>query len=193
MRRIRIMNKIQGYDEAQAYTGESRALPAGKYICEIKGAKEVEAKNGKKQLVLQLDIAEGEYKDFYSDQFSKTIKEKGTNAKWNNGGLFRQGYEGKQLPFFKGMITCIEESNEGYEWNWDEKTLKGKKIGVLFGREQYLMNGQKKWATKARAVRSIKGLEMSEIPQDKLLDGSTSGFDTSGFDDEDESEEDLPF
>lgn len=187
------MNKIQGYDEAQAYTGESRALPAGKYICEIKGAKEVETKNGKKQLVLQLDIAEGEYKDFYSDQFSKTIKEKGTAAKWNNGGLFRQGYEGKQLPFFKGMITCIEESNEGYEWNWDEKTLKGKKIGVLFGREQYLMNGQKKWSTKARAVRSIKGLEMSEIPQDKLLDGSASGFDTSGFDDENESEEDLPF
>ena len=52
------MNKIQGYDEAQAYTGESRALPAGKYICEIKGAKEVETKNGKKQLVLQLDIDE---------------------------------------------------------------------------------------------------------------------------------------
>ena len=39
------MNKIQGYDEAQAYTGESRALPAGKYICEIKGAKEVKAKH----------------------------------------------------------------------------------------------------------------------------------------------------
>ena len=56
------MNKIQGYDEAQSYTGESRTLPAGKYICEIKGAKEVETKNGKKQLVLQLDIAEGEYK-----------------------------------------------------------------------------------------------------------------------------------
>ena len=34
------MNKIQGYDEAQSYTGESRTLPAGKYICEIKGAKE---------------------------------------------------------------------------------------------------------------------------------------------------------
>ena len=70
------MNKIQGYDEAQAYTGESRALPAGKYICEIKGAKEVKAKTGKKQLVLQLDIAEGEYKDFYSDQFS-LLKKRG--------------------------------------------------------------------------------------------------------------------
>lgn len=43
------------------------------------------------------------------------------------GGLFRQGYEGKQLPFFKGMITCIEESNEGYEWNWDEKRLRVRK------------------------------------------------------------------
>ena len=173
------MNKIQGYDEAQSYTGESRTLPAGKYICEIKGAKEVETKNGKKQLVLQLDIAEGEYKDHYSNLYAANAERNGTNAKWNNGGLFRQGYEGKQLPFFKGMISCIEKSNEGYEWNWDEKTLKGKKIGVLFGREQYLMNGQKKWATKARAVRSIKGLEMSEIPQDKLLDGSTSGFDLS--------------
>ena len=187
------MNKIQGYDEAQSYTGESRTLPAGKYICEIKGAKEVETKNGKKQLVLQLDIAEGEYKDHYGNLYAANIERNGTDAKWNNGGLFRQGFEGKQLPFFKGMITCIEESNVGYTWNWDEKTLKGKKIGVLFGREQYLMNGQKKWATKARAVGSIKGLEMSEIPQDKLLDGSTSGFDTSGFDDENESEEDLPF
>ena len=192
MRRIRIMNKIQGYDEAQAYTGESRALPAGKYICEIKGAKEVKAKTGKKQLVLQLDIAEGEYKGYFDYMY-----EFDCDMKFDCGYAVHMpsehNNEGKQLPFFKGMITCIEESNEGYEWNWDEKTLKGKKIGVLFGREQYLMNGQKKWATKARAVRSIKGLEMSEIPQDKLLDGSTSGFDTSGFDDEDVSEEDLPF
>ena len=95
------MNKIQGYDEAQSYTGESRTLPAGKYICEIKGAKEVATKTGKKQLVLQLDIAEGEYKDHYSNLYAANAERNGTNAKWNNGGLFRQGYEGKQLPFFK--------------------------------------------------------------------------------------------
>ena len=155
------MNKIQGYDEAQAYTGESRALPAGKYICEIKGAKVVKTSTGKEQLVLQLDIAEGEYKDHYGNLYAANIERNGTDAKWNNGGLFRQGFEGKQLPFFKGMITCIEESNVGYTWNWDEKTLKGKKIGVLFGREQYMMNDQKKWATKARAVRSINLIKQS--------------------------------
>ena len=69
----------------------------------------------------------------------------------------------------------------------------GTKKRLRVRKSVYCSNGQKKWATKARAVRSIKGLEMSEIPQDKLLDGSTSGFDTSGFDDENESEEDLPF
>ena len=33
------MNKIPGYDESPAYTGEGQALPAGKYIYE-KGAKD---------------------------------------------------------------------------------------------------------------------------------------------------------
>ena len=53
------MNKIQGYDEAQAYTGESRALPAGKYICEIKGAKEVETKNRKKAISVAIRHCRG--------------------------------------------------------------------------------------------------------------------------------------
>ena len=67
------MKKIQGYDEAQAYTGESRTLPAGKYICEIKGAKVVKTSTGKEQFVLQLDIAEGEYKDHYSNLYADCL------------------------------------------------------------------------------------------------------------------------
>lgn len=191
------MNKIPGYDESPAYTGEGQALPAGKYICEIKGAKVVKSSSsGMEQLVLQLDIAEGDYKNYYSDMYSADLERNGTTAKWRNGGLFRQGWEGKSLPYFHGLMTCIEKSNDGYKWDWDEKTLKGKKIGVLFGREQFLLNGQKRWATKAVAVRSIEGLEKSEIPKDKLLDGSSAspGFDTLGFSDLDTSDEDdLPF
>ena len=69
------MNKIQGYDEAQAYTGESRALPAGKYICEIKGAKVVKTSTGKEQLVLQLDIAEANIKTITVIYMRRTLKE----------------------------------------------------------------------------------------------------------------------
>lgn len=195
------MNKIPGYDESPAYTGESQALPAGKYICEIKGAKVAKTSGGTEQLILQLDIAEGDYKGYYSSAYAADLERYGTKAKWRNGGLFRQGWEGNSLPYFHGLMTCIEKSNNGYKWNWEEKTLKGKRIGVLFGREQFLINGQKRWATKAVAVRSIEGLEKSEIPEDKLLNGSTSpsefkssDFDTSGFSDlDDVDEDDLPF
>ncbi len=189
------MNKIPGYDESPAYTGESQALPAGKYICEIKGAKVVKNAKGSEQLVLQLDIAEGDYKNYYSSIYAADLERDSSKAKWRNGGLFRQGWEGKSLPYFRGLMKCIEKSNDGYTWNWDEKTLKGKKIGVLFGREQFLLNGDKRWATKAVKVRSIEGLEKSEIPKDKLWDGSTvaSDFNSSGFNDVDEDEDDLPF
>ena len=190
------MNKIPGYDEAQAFEGGSSALPAGKYICEIKGAKVTRTTNGKEQLTLQLDIAEGDYKGYYSDRYAQNLEKNGNKAKWANGGLFRQGWEGKSLPFFKGMITCIEKCNDGYKWDWDEKKLKGKRIGVLFGREQFIASdGQKKWATKAVAVRSFEGLEKSEIPKDKLLDGSAADtWNSAGFDDmEEASEDDLPF
>ena len=85
------MNKIPGYNESPAYTGESQALPAGKYICEIKGAKVVKnTSSGTEQLVLQLDIAEGDYKNYYSDAYAADLVKNGSKAKWRNGGLFRQ-------------------------------------------------------------------------------------------------------
>ena len=35
-----MIRKPQGYDESWTYTGESRSLPAGCYVCEILGVKE---------------------------------------------------------------------------------------------------------------------------------------------------------
>ena len=35
-----MIKKPQGYDKAPAYTGESRALPKGKYVCVIKQVEE---------------------------------------------------------------------------------------------------------------------------------------------------------
>ena len=54
------MRKPEGYDEAQAMTGESQALPAGLYVCKIIMAIETKRK-GKSTLEIAYDIAEGEY------------------------------------------------------------------------------------------------------------------------------------
>lgn len=188
------MNKIVGFEEAPAYTGESSALPAGKYICVIKSAKEVQTQNKKGQLAILLDIAEGQYKGYYETKYKSDVERNSTNAKW--GCVFRQGYEDRQLPFFKGMITSIEESNTGYKWDWDESKLKGKRVGVVFGREQFkASDGSLKFATKPLKVRSIQRLEQAEIPADKLLQSNETSnmWGQQGFTDLDGNEDDLPF
>lgn len=45
-------------------------LPAGVYVCKILGAKsDNTGYQGAPQLIVQLDISEGEYKDFYKNAF----------------------------------------------------------------------------------------------------------------------------
>ena len=197
------MNKIPGYDESPAFTGESQALPAGKYICVIKGAKDTVSSTGRKQFVLLFDIAEGDYKGYYNNRYQQDAQRNGTNAKWQ--GVFRQGYEGKGLPYFHGMMTSIEESNAGYKWDWNENGLKGKRIGIVFGREQFrAQDGSLKWATKPVAVRSIEGLKNAKVPEDKPLTDAAPSWGVpspaptfenpqQGFYDIDGSEDDLPF
>lgn len=175
------MNRIDGYEQAEAYTGEWKSLPAGKYVCVIRSAKDAEYRSGKRHLALVLDIAEGEFKGYFERDFEARNKRNGVGTKWSNNAVFRQGYEGNQLPYFKGLITSIEKSNRGYSWEasgWDENTLKGKKIGALFGREQFeTPDGQLKWATKVTAIRSIDALEKCEIPADKpLVDNGTRAY-----------------
>ena len=164
------MRKPQGYDEAPAITGEGQALPPGLYVSQIKMAIE-ENKNGKAVLAIAYDIAEGEYKGFYQQRYDA---DKSPDKKWP--GIHRQYTEGKSTGFFKGLITSIEESNPGYQWNWDESTLKGKRFGAIMGREQFLtQDGQKRFATKIFWVRSIEGLKNAAIPEDRLLSDASAG------------------
>lgn len=183
------MERIPGYDDAPSFSGEGRALPAGRYVCVIKDAKEVSKQSGNKMLAVLFDIDEGDYKGFYDEKYRNDCASYGTGAKW--GGVFRQGYKNKQLPFFKGLITSIEESNPGYKWDWNERGLKGKKIGFVFGREQFMASdGSVKWATKPIRASSLQRLANAKIPEDKKLPGAE---DTAGFSDIEVSEDDLPF
>lgn len=162
------MKKPAGYDEAQAFTGESVALPPGLYVCKIIMAIE-ENRQGKSVLAIAYDIAEGEYAGFYQKRYDANTD---PNKKWP--AIHRQNTEGNSLPFFKGLMTSIEESNPGYHWNWDENTLKGKKFGAGMGREEFTANdGQNKWATKIRFIRSVDGLKNATVPEDKPLSNNT--------------------
>ena len=166
-----MIKKPQGYDEAQAYTGESQQLPKGKYVCVIKQVATKESTNGNQQFVILYDIAEGEHKDFYKKLFEVDKAQNPTSAKWR--GVFKQNMDGKGLSWFKGVITSIERSN-AFTFPWDkennEKTLVGKKFGGIFRRRQYEAdNGFRPIVTELFRIRSLAGLEEAEVPEDDLL------------------------
>jgi len=158
-----------GYQESEAKEfGRYETLEPGAYICKILKATEEKAKKSNAQmLVLRLDIAEGEKMGFYRNQFDKDTR---LDKKWPC--LYRQLVEGNSTPYFKGMIeNHIEKSNPGYKFNFDENTLAGKLIGVIFGREEY----RKEDGTTAFSVKPIRTCSVDEVkagierPKDKLL------------------------
>ena len=79
--------------------------------------------------------------------------------------------DAKTKQAFKRFTTSVERSNEGYTWNWDELSLKGKMFGGVFGREEFLTkDGKLKFTTKCRFPRSIESIRKGDftIPDDKL-------------------------
>ena len=166
------MNKPQGYDEAQAYTGDFETLELGGHVCKITAVRLEYTQNTQAEvLVIAFDIAEGKQAGFYQRKFDEA-KKSNPQAKWQ--GTYRQFTQGNSTPYFKGMIENIEKSNPGYNFvgtGFNEQTLVGKLFGGVFGREQYkTQEGVLKFATKCMNIRTVEKVrEGIEAPADKLL------------------------
>ena len=189
------MDKPQGYDEAQSYTGDFEQLELGGHICKIVGAKiEYTQNTNAEVLVILFDIAEGKQAGYYQKRYDEA-KKNNAQAKWQ--GVYRQFTQGNSTPYFKGMIETIEKSNQGYNFantGFDERTLIGKLFGGVFGREQYkTQDGKLKFAIKCRNIRTVDTIKKGiDIPEDKLLEVETqdSYFSPNNYD---YTEDDLPF
>lgn len=189
------MNKPQGYDEAQSYTGDFENLELGGHICKITGVKlEYTPNTNAEVLVIAFDIAEGKQAGYYQRKYDE-MKRSNSQAKWQ--GIFRQFTQGNSTPFFKGMIQNIENSNEGYNFantGFNEQTLVGKLFGGVFGREQYrTQEGKLKFAIKCMSIRSVEKIrEGVDIPEDKLLkeEQQDNYFSPENYD---STTDDLPF
>ena len=171
------MEKVQGYEEAQAITGEYERLNAGGYICKIISAKEEKSKSGKRMLVLALDIVEGDKKDFFRNRFNDNSS---PDKKWPAGAIYRQMLEGeKAAGFLKGLMTSLEASNDGFKWDWDEKKLVDLKCGAILGEEEYeKMDGSVGTTTKVKFIRTIKAIQDGnfKVPELKKLPEKGEAF-----------------
>lgn len=189
------MNKPQGYDEAQAYTGDFEQLELGGHICKIVGVKlEYTQNTNAEVLVILFDIIEGKQAGYYQKRYDEARKNN-TQPKWQ--GVYRQFTQGNSTPYFKGLIENIEKSNPGYNFmntGFNEQTLIGKLFGGVFGREQYkTQDGKLKFATKCRSIRTVEAIQNGvEIPEDKLLETEQQNnyFNTDNYN---STTNDLPF
>ena len=177
----------QDYEQARAFDGSAAPeLTVGGHICRIRDAYMAKTKSGKDQLVIEYDIAEGgEFDGYYQKRFNKA--QQYGNAKW--GGVFRSVLltnDGKTNGFFKGLITAIEESNNGYYFrktNGDERQMVGKLVGFNFGEEEYEgYDGNVRTSVKpSYAVSAARVREGVVPPAKKLLEKSKPQQQAQGY------------
>lgn len=185
-----MITKPQDWETAQAYTGETQQVTPGGHIVRIMGMVQGASREGKPMIIVSFDIDEGgELDGFYRRQYDARKQSDPYNAKW--GGVIRYmlyDKSGKATNgFFKGFIGAVEESNPGYKWNWDERTIAGKLVGMVFGEEEYRgQNGDIRTSVKAQMARSVQAIRDGvAVPKKKTLqpESAAPGTAYGGFTD----------
>ena len=179
-------------------------LPKGAYVVKIKAAKEEAKKSGSgSHLKIAFDIAEGENRAFYQNQYDNRTDE---NKQWPNDAVYyltipTDGSESWVWDNWNTFFADLEDSNNGFVFAGDPKTLKDKLIGGKFHLEQSEYRGKiynhtrLKWTCVAADVRNGKA---GALPNDKLIAGSATPSapktDANGFMDIPEGmDEEVPF
>lgn len=173
-----MIKKPNNWESVQTFS-ERPKLPVGAYVCKIKNAV-VKNDGYGDQLCILFDIVDGEYAGFYAADFKANQRE---DKKWK--GVLRywlakdDGSEKDEWTksSFKGLITSIENSNRGYIWNWDESTLAGKEIGIVFRNEEWEYSGKTGWTARPYRATSVDSVADGSftIPKDKPLKNKATG------------------
>ena len=188
--------------------GPAAPLPAGAYVGKIFGAKLDTDSAGHQVLILQLDVTEGEYAQHYHKMY-EAMQGGSYPAKYKGTLRFSIPYDddpwrsGKERAL-SGMAWCLESSNPGYHWDWDETKLKGLNVGFSVREREYVVEKADKSLlsgvtteigrlevvekVKAGAVQPMRRKELSERDK-KRLSSSAAGFVEVTA----EEEDNLPF
>jgi hypothetical protein len=168
-------------------------LPVGGYVCQILSAR-VEENDWGSTLVMAVDVVEGEYAGIFKRDYDNNTSD---NKKWRgtfrlrlpkDDGTEQDGWKKRALG---NTIWALEQSNPGFQFRWDERELKGKKIGLIYRNKEWEYNGKTGWTTEAGAAESIDNIRNGKfrLLKDRTLANRTTQAVTESV----ESEEELPF
>lgn len=178
------MKSFSGYDEAkkEAQATASAKLPVGAYVCKVQDVRLEEFDWGSR-LVIAYDVIEGEFKDFFKKQFEENTSE---DKKWKGKTAIYvpkdDGSEKDKITkkSFASWMDAFEKSNSGYSWDWDEKKLKNKVIGIVYGETGTVIEGKEVKFTEARFGVDAQLVRDGKAPSAKFK--AKNGFGGNGSD-----------
>lgn len=198
-----MIRKFGDYEQTKAY-GSFEQLPKGGYVMQIKGV-ETRTNQRVEYLFISADIYEGDYMQFFTREYKNQQSE---DKKWHCNYLLNiptddgSEQDGWTKRRFKTFTEALEDSNEGYHFDWDEQKFKGMLIGGLFNEREYeTQKGDIRRATNWAGVTSVENIRNGDytLPNDRLLDRgynqpSAPVTDSKGFMSiPDGVDEELPF
>lgn len=167
--------KPNNYDEVQVNQNFERLELGGHKGVIIKAEEYTSDVSGKTSLKVYVDTAKDDKQPgYFKKQYDNDTRE---DKKYPNGAIkyVSLGDSETQVKMLKAFITAVENSNNGYTFDWEKEVdqLKGKKVGLIFGLEEYTkQDGSTGTVTKLNQFRSIDKVDNALIPKVKLLDGT---------------------
>ena len=172
--------KPSNYDKIQV-NQEFERLELGGHKGIIKNIIEyTSAISGNTSLKVEVDTSSDDKQpNYFQKQFDENTN---MDKKWSNSGTKYVSLKQDEncIKMLKAFITSVENSNPNftYDWNKEVDQLKGKKVGLVFGLEEYQNDkGETKTSIKLTQFRSIDKVDNVRIPNVRLLNGSYMDID----------------
>ena len=175
-----MIKKPSNYDNVEVMEFDFTPIELGGHKGIIMKAEEYTSpQSGKTSLKVSVDTAKDDKQpEYFKEQYKNDVR---IDRKWSNSAIkyVPLGEEENQVKILKAFITAYENSNNcKFDWNKDWEQLTGKKIGIVFGMEEYENQaGELKTVNKLREFRSIDKIDNIKIPKVKKLDNSYVDYD----------------
>lgn len=169
------MIKPKLYDEIEIKEFDYVPISVGGHKGIIMKAEEYTSpQSGKTSLKVSIDTAKDDKQpEYFKEQYKNDTR---IDKRWSNSAIkyVSLGDEETQVRQLKAFITAYENSNNcKFDWNGNWEQLTGKKIGLVFGMEEYeSQDGSLKTNNKLREFRSIDKVDNIKIPKVKKLDNT---------------------
>ena len=169
-----MIKKPSNYDEINIIEEYEKISLGGHKGIIMKAEEYTSPQSGKTSLKVSVDTAKDDKQpEYFKEQYKNDVR---IDRKWSNSAIkyVPIGEEESQVKILKAFITAYENSNNcQFDWNKDWEQLTGKKIGIVFGMEEYENQaGELKTVNKLREFRSIDKVDNVKIPKVKKLDNS---------------------